>query len=260
MPIQDYAERKAEKLERNQERASKARAEAQRAYNESTRLAEMIPFGQPILVGHHSEKGHRAHINKIHSKMGKAIELDKKADYYESKGQSTAISSDDPEAVRLLKEKLAGLERSQAMMKEANKLVKKNDIIGIISLGYSETQAREILKPDFCGRIGFASYVLTNNNANIKTVQKRIDALTKQAERATQPPQIVRGRGWSCKESHENNRFLFIFDAIPSEEVRSLLKCHGFKWSPTTGAWVRMMTANAAYSSRLIIKKLNELQ
>ncbi|MGD9886187.1 MAG: DUF3560 domain-containing protein [Reyranella sp.] len=28
-------------------------------------LAQQIPLGQPILIGHHSERGHRRHIAKI---------------------------------------------------------------------------------------------------------------------------------------------------------------------------------------------------
>ncbi|HAO14890.1 MAG TPA: hypothetical protein DDE71_04930, partial [Tenacibaculum sp.] len=39
-----------------------------------------IPFGQPILVGHHSEKRHRRTIEKAHRAMDKCLEESKKAE------------------------------------------------------------------------------------------------------------------------------------------------------------------------------------
>ena len=35
---------------------------------------EMIPLGQPILVGHHSEKPHRSHLKRIDQHFAKAQE------------------------------------------------------------------------------------------------------------------------------------------------------------------------------------------
>jgi hypothetical protein len=51
-------------------------------------MVEYIPLGQPILVGHHSEKRDRNFRAKIHSTMGQAVQEQKKADYYEQKAQS----------------------------------------------------------------------------------------------------------------------------------------------------------------------------
>lgn len=45
----------------------------------------MIPMGQPILVGHHSEGYHRRHIGRMNSNMEKGLEELKKAEYYERK-------------------------------------------------------------------------------------------------------------------------------------------------------------------------------
>jgi hypothetical protein len=41
----------------------------------------------------------------------------------------------------------------------------------------SEAQAAEILKPDDCGRVGFASYFLSNNNAEICRIKHRVAEL-----------------------------------------------------------------------------------
>ena len=42
-------------------------------------------MGQPILVGHHSERRHRRDLDRIDSHMRKSIEEDKKADYFSNR-------------------------------------------------------------------------------------------------------------------------------------------------------------------------------
>lgn len=46
-----------------------------------------IPFGQPILVGHHSEKRHRRDISKSWDAMGKSVEYSEKAQAHENKAE-----------------------------------------------------------------------------------------------------------------------------------------------------------------------------
>ena len=50
------------------------------SFNAAKGLADSIPFGQPILVGHHSEKGARRDQECIHSSMSKGVEDGKMAD------------------------------------------------------------------------------------------------------------------------------------------------------------------------------------
>jgi len=77
----------------------------------------MMPFGQPILVGHHSEARHRREIARSHSQMDKCVELSNKSEYYANKADATknnnAISSDNPEAIDLLREKLIKIRRTK---------------------------------------------------------------------------------------------------------------------------------------------------
>ena len=46
-----------------------------------------------------------------------------------------------------------------------------------VAAGYSEKVAAGLFEPDFCGRLGFPSYELTNNGANIRRIKGRIDEL-----------------------------------------------------------------------------------
>lgn len=51
-------------------------------------MASIIPFGQPILVGHHSEQRDRNYRDRIHNTFGKAFAEQDKAAYYHSKAEN----------------------------------------------------------------------------------------------------------------------------------------------------------------------------
>lgn len=91
---------RAQRLERAQKRAARRIAwaesnekKSEQIYNEVTKMSGLIPFGQPILVGHHSEKRHRRMLDKIHNKIGKEIEYDKKAKYHKQKAENILLFS-----------------------------------------------------------------------------------------------------------------------------------------------------------------------
>ena len=58
-------------------------AKAERLNKSASDRARMIPFGQPILVGHHSEGRDRNFRKKIHRGFERAYEAGQKADHYE---------------------------------------------------------------------------------------------------------------------------------------------------------------------------------
>jgi hypothetical protein len=241
--MNNYEEKRQFKINHALLLAHKAQKESERTFNTAQQIGSYIPFGQPILVGHHSEGRHRRDLNRIDSNMRQSIEADKKAKYYAGKAHSMennyAISSDDPEAVTKLKEKLAGLEKTQELMKACNKIIKSNKpnevkIAEMIVTGLPEKYATEILKPDFFNHIGFPSYKLTNNNQNMNTVRKRIDELCKRATLVTTENEI---NGVKIIDNIEENRLQAFFNGKPSEEIRDRLKHSGFRWSPFNGCW-----------------------
>ena len=260
----DYEAKKAARRERYHELAAKARKEGNSRINQAKKMAELIPFGQPILVGHHSEGRDRRFRGRIHDNFGKGFALLEKAEHYQRKAttESRAISSDDPAAVKKLKEKLELLEKSQEMMKRGNAIIRKHQKAGydtqrqaLIDAGFNEKTATEMLTPDFCGRVGFPGYALTNNNSEIKRVKDRLAILEKQSARETRETEY---NGFTVREDTEENRIMFFFPGKPDTTTRDLLKSRAFKWSPRRGAWVRQWTGNAVYDAREIIKKLQE--
>ena len=94
-----YEEMLARRKERLEERAERARANADGEFARSQEAVRHIPFGQPILRGHHSERRHRRDIERSHAAMDRALEQTKRAEELEYKASRVGtggISSDDP--------------------------------------------------------------------------------------------------------------------------------------------------------------------
>lgn len=239
--------------------------QADATYDRARTMAEAIPFGQPILIGHHSETRDRNYRNRIHTTYGKAFEQQDKADHYAQKAASVGtggISSDDPDAIDKLKEQLTQARDSQDMMKKVNAAIRKHkadqgaQIAAIVALGapFTEASAAELVKGDFCGRVGFPSYALSNNNANIRRIEQRIKQIEANRQRK---PAHIEGEGYEYAEDVEENRAMFIFTGKPPKETRDVLKRHGFRWSPSRGAWVRQLTNAAIWGAREVMAVLD---
>jgi hypothetical protein len=254
-----YEIRKAARITRLRNKAAYLRVEAARKACQSHDIGRVIPFGQPILVGHHSERGHRNRIEKMHNASRKASELLKAADTAERSAiaaeNSTAVSSDDPEALAKLTQKLQLMEQEREELKTINKLVKKSDRDGLKALGLSDRRIHELFTPSQCGGgIGIPAYVITNLGANIRRVKDRIAQLQKAPGQALE----IEGQGFKVFEDAAENRVCFSFDGKPDPAIRDELKSRGFKWSPNRGLWVRMLNDNARWAARHAVAAIAE--
>ncbi|MDE9544185.1 DUF3560 domain-containing protein [Xenorhabdus bovienii] len=264
-PLNWYEEKQARRKERYQELAENAAIQSNGIYSRAKEMASVIPFGQPILIGHHSEKRDRNYRQKITNTFDKSFEQAKKSKYYENKADSvgkSGISSDDPDAIVKLQDKLARLQKSHEIMKSVNKIVKnkklidEQKIINIAELGLKKETAEELLKGDFIGRIGFASYQLQNNNAEINRIKKRIESLSKNKDKTDV---IEVNENFIFKLDYEINRIMFIFEGKPSDDIREILKGNAFNWSKTNKAWIRKTTPNALYAAKSVKAQLSSL-
>ncbi|WP_437559390.1 DUF3560 domain-containing protein [Acidithiobacillus sulfuriphilus] len=266
-PEKNAYERKIEaRQERYRALAQKSREQAKSRIEQAKRMADVIPFGQPILVGHHSEGRDRRYRARISQNFEKGFDLLKKADYYERRAKGIndyAISADDPDALRKLKERVDTLKSAQERMKAANAAIRKHQKDGpdaqreaLERLGFRSDQAKSLLTPDVMGTVGFASYSLSNNNANIRRLEERIQSL----EKATNLEDRETRFSWGVvRENKDANRIQFRFDGKPDEEIRKLMKSNGFRWAPSESAWQRQWTGNAVHSARFVIEKLSAM-
>ncbi len=78
--LTDRAEERAERFDGYQAHRAK---DAESARQAVSAIADHIPFGQPILVGHHSEKHARKDAERIENGMRKAVKMWKTAQYWE---------------------------------------------------------------------------------------------------------------------------------------------------------------------------------
>ncbi|MBE9572405.1 MAG: DUF3560 domain-containing protein [Proteobacteria bacterium] len=273
MPRNDFEEKREDRLSTLKERAQKASTQADGLYDTADKMASVIPFGQPILVGHHSEKRDRNYRNRISNTYQKSMEASDKAAYYSNKAKSAesneAISSDDPEALQKLRAKIEKAEIFQGIMKKVNGIIRKKPknektdkkIKELAAIeGIKETTAEKLFTPDFCGRIGFASYELQNNNANIRRMKQRLAELEKSFQDADKESIETEYEGFTVIENYETNRIQIDFHS--KEDYLELckskginLRSYGFKFSKYDGnVWQRLLNNAGKYAVENVVK------
>lgn len=252
----DYEARLEARRARLEARAAAAEQESQRRYDAADRIGKLIPMGQPIQVGHHSEQRHRADLNKIDRHMRASIDARDRAAELSARAAAVGtggISSDDPAALDKLRAELAQLQATQAQMKQVNGLLRKGDRSGLLALGLSEAQIDRLSTPDFSGRTGYPAYALSNNSANIRRVAKRIaDLEARPAAVASIAP--LAGDGWRI--TVEDNRVCLAFDARTTREQHRDLHRQGFLWSHTRRAYVRKYSAVAVQLAQEFVERI----
>jgi len=82
--VQERAKAKAERYNKWAESANKRSEQYYIASNEGS---DFLSLGEPIKVGHHSEKRHRALIDRNWERMSKSVAESEKAEHHESKAQ-----------------------------------------------------------------------------------------------------------------------------------------------------------------------------
>lgn len=106
----DDPETRAARFERCSERAGeRAEAARQRVHQ----IADSIPFGQPILVGHHSERHARADVKRIDNGMHKAVEEWKKEAYWQDRAKSALAHAEHRETAPAIYRRIQELEKQE---------------------------------------------------------------------------------------------------------------------------------------------------
>lgn len=165
--------------------------------------------------------------------------------------------------VERLQDKLDNLTRAQEMMKAANKIIRDKKLAEVekvdelVALGFSEQTSLKLMEPDFCGRIGFADYALRNNLAKIKDTEAKI----KRHAAMAQAEDVEKEYPWGTfRKDFSDERYRFIFDGKPKQEVIDLMKRHAFKWSRANMAWQRQITPNSTFTVKhYVLPELEKL-
>lgn len=159
-----------------------------------------------------------------------------------------AISRKDPQAIEKLTAKLGEYEKLQEKMKSVNAYFKKcGACVGHPELTKEQAHKLELsISTHPWDAKPYPSYELTNNNAEIRRLKKRIEELSKDKELGFVGWQF---EGGEAVANDELCRLQLVFDEKPTEEQIYKLKLNGFKWSPTNRAWQRQLNQSAIYAA-----------
>lgn len=169
-------ERLERKAEKRRDWAGSAATKANAAHDRVHEIADGIPFGQPILIGHHSEGRARRDQARMESGMSAAVELGRKAERHAAaadgieRALATSIFSDDEDAVEQLRAKVERLEAKRAEMKAANTAYRSEHKTELAAMTpYERSQS-----------VPYPTYSLTNLSATIRTAKQRADQLERE--------------------------------------------------------------------------------
>jgi hypothetical protein len=140
---QQWAQNRAD---RRRNWAASAESKSDEYYNKSNKDSAFLSLGEPIKVGHHSEKRHRKIIDEQWNNMGKSVEFSNKAEahesvaeYWESKANDINLSM--PESIDFYAYKL---EIAKAHHQELKADARKRD--HSMSLQYANKAVKDLEK------------------------------------------------------------------------------------------------------------------
>lgn len=260
-----YEQKQAARKARLERAAATAGAKATAAFNRAAAIGERFYGGQPILVGHHSERRARSDQAKMHAAASKGVAAKNEAADLSRRaaGVGTAgVSSDDPDAIAKLEAELAKERKAQERAKEINATIRKHLKAGpaaiasaLLALGISERLAASALTPDDFGRLGVPDYAIKNRGANIRRIEKRIAELRAKAAAPVREP--ITGPGYAIVEDRDANRVQIRFDARPPAATVAALKARGFRWAPSENAWQRQASNSAWHAAQAVAASLD---
>ncbi len=188
-------QRKERRLTRRQDWAeSRRRKQAAVVVDFRTKVDQLPPMGEPIKVGHHSERGHRAAIKRADRALQKLGEHGKMAERHEERAANlehqleTSIYDDDPDAIAQLKARITQLEARRTRIKAINAHIRKGKTKdgtipegALDALRLTDEEREDLVRATrFSTRLGFPPYVLHNLGGNIRRQQQRLTRLQKE--------------------------------------------------------------------------------
>lgn len=260
---EEYERKRQARYERLIAAAEKAGAASAQSLKDARAMADVIPFGQPILVGHHSEKRDRNYRGRIENKYRRGFELAQKAEEYRSRAASveanTAIYSDDPEATEKISDKLADMLKEQAIYKAVNAAHKKylKDPASLDKSDLPDEWKNTIRNytPQYSWEPHpIPPYRLTNLSANIRRMKQRAAVVEKKQAMQDEDFEI---NGIRVEGRPGENRIRLYYPARVDRETFDLLRRHGFRVlrSAGEGAFSAYYNNNARYFVQTHVRK-----
>lgn len=248
-------ERLERRADRREEWAESATRKSEAGFRQADKIASGIPMGQPVLVGHYSERRHRADLDRIDSGMRKGVENEKLATRHESAAASIrgaldkSIYSDDDDAITALESRIAEREAERARITDYNascRKAAKTGGVGDTSL-LTDGQRADLmsiakhaayqLRPGG----GLPPYVASNLSGRIKADRDRLEAIKARQKRQARAEEaggmvIQRCRPEDREKGLPGTAYCsVVFADAPGRAICAALKEAGFWYSG--GSW-----------------------
>ena len=126
--------------------AASAEKKSMQYYEASQEGRDFLALAEPIKVGHHSEKRHRALIERNWNRMGNSVKMSEKAEAHEAKAEyweskSNTINLSMPESIEFYEYKLEAAKMKHEGMKDGS--IKRDHSM---SLQYAKKDVNEAQK------------------------------------------------------------------------------------------------------------------
>lgn len=232
-------ERMTARMERRLEWAKSREAKAAQHFAAADPSEENtgIPLGQPVLVGHHSEKRHRRTLDRLQRHMEKASESADMAKHHESKAFGIAaqlngsVFSDDPDALEALADRQTALEVRRDWMKAGNAYYKaRKTLDGWDGPEDVRKDGESVLRHQAYYGKPFPPYAFSNLSARIRADMKRAKTIEHRQERAAKA-EAAPGGVLIVGQDYIN----VTFAEKPDRVIINALKARGFRWGG--GTW-----------------------
>lgn len=183
-----YRDRREARAARLRSWAESREARAAALHDRADELASVIPFGQPILAGHHSQGRDTRYRARIGATMDRAVENDRKAREMAAKAANieaataAAIYDDDADAVPALRAKLERLEAERARWKAYNAACRKAGertpaALELLDAGQLRTLGSMANAGQLRANGSAPSYASSNLTGRIGQLRKRLERL-----------------------------------------------------------------------------------
>ncbi|PZW41633.1 antirestriction protein ArdC [Mesonia algae] len=226
-----------------------------------SRLLSTMITGPANFPTRRAEKNSNAH----HNKLTELIDYSKYAED-RMRRELTArvnkpVKTGEKGALEVLEQKLEKAKREHELNKSINKIVssvkrKKLSKEETIEKILEEVKKLEVsdkflisYKRLMTDNLIWAKQGTQNSLAKVKRYEQRV----KQEKNRSTENKMHDFKDFKILENAEQNRYQILFDDIPSEEIRKVLKSHSFRWSNKNKAWQRQITGNASYSLRKFV-------
>lgn len=239
-------ERLGARAELRREWAEKRAAAHDAEHRKARAAVEGIPFGQPVLVGHHSEARHRRALERCDNAIGRAVAHADMQHKHESAARgieqqlSRSIFSDDENAADECERKAAEIDAGAAVSVKVNAAWRKHGPRGkspdaealraaLVALGLTEAQiAADVRTMGLCPWLK-APHFSGNARANARRYRERAKAIRAQAAKIAEAEAAPGGVLVTFSPDGEQARVTF--PDYPGRETVRALKAAGFWWS-----------------------------